>query len=185
MDWQTAFDDTAVFGLLITALYFVAFLLSIAVVFVDHAIFVNKRRVQSLFWWSIAAFMLLMSINKQLDLQTIFIGLGKSLFLALDLYDVRRDYQRLFSIGFVLVVALCLIFTFIKLLPVIKKHLLAMVGLLFLVIYIDVRMLAVNRLGQVFDPLGQGIPVERLFEFAGVLLIMMNAIILLRQKNHR
>jgi len=50
MDWQTAFDDAAVFGLLITALYFVAFLLSIAVVFVDHAIFVNKRRVDLFLW---------------------------------------------------------------------------------------------------------------------------------------
>jgi len=185
MDWQAAFDDTAVLGLLITVLYFLAFAISVAVVLAHKALFARKRRVQRLFWWFIAAAMLFMAINKQLDLQTIFFSLAKSIFIALDLYDVRRGYQLLFALGFVLVVAFLLVSTFIRLLPVIKKHILAIFGLLFLGIYIVVRIFAVNRLGQAIDPLSQGIPVEYLFEFGGVFLIILNAIILLRLKNNR
>ena len=50
----------------------------------------SVRNGHAIFWMLLAIFLFLMGINKQLDLQTILIGMGKQLSIELGLYEQRR-----------------------------------------------------------------------------------------------
>ena len=105
IDWKFAINDNTVLGWLITALYFLAFLLAV----------VCLRRVRDGasrgIWRFVAMMMLFLGLNKQLDLHNLLRDIGRAIATALNLYDSRRELQFYFilALAFLLLLIVTLI----------------------------------------------------------------------------
>jgi len=97
IDWHPHIGDPTVIGWVITVAYFVVTFLcyraGLAAKGSDRAIPKTKN---VLIWFLLAAVLLALGINKQLDLQTPFIALGRRMALSNGWYGVRREFQLYF-----------------------------------------------------------------------------------------
>lgn len=93
--WRASFGDPTILGWLTVVLYLVA----------GIACYGAGRRGRSiakqrLFWWVLSGFVIVLGINKQLDLQSLLTDFAKALARAQGWYDNRRVVQAAFVAGF-------------------------------------------------------------------------------------
>lgn len=97
-------------------------------------------------WMMIALVVLLLGINKQLDLQSLIPYLGRLVFLKLGIYGIRRPVQAIFfvAIFFVSVVGLALVFRRVRIPS--RPALLAWLGLFLQCGFVLFRAATINHL---------------------------------------
>ena len=126
--------------------------------------------------------MFLLCINKQLDLQTFFTATARYYFLEYGIYEYRRQYQEIFILVIAIagvLVAVGLSFEYRK---VIKNHLLAIVGLVFLISFILIRASSFHNMDRLISSDILGFKMDWVLELTGIFLISINAVKLLRRK---
>lgn len=100
IDWHPHIGDPTVIGWVITVAYFVVAFLSyrtgLAVKRADSGIAKTKNAVM---WFGLAAMLLALGVNKQLDLQTLLIHSGRQIARSHGWYDMRREVQFYFVMG--------------------------------------------------------------------------------------
>ena len=96
--WHPTIGDPSFMGWFTVLAYFFAFCISLKVYLTGDRRFHRNPQKQKLLWLVLAVLMLLLCINKQLDLQTMFTATAKYYFLKNDMYQYRRHYQKLFII---------------------------------------------------------------------------------------
>ena len=96
-------------------------------------------------WFGLAAVLLVLGINKQLDLQTLLISLGRGIAIECGWYDSRRQIQ----IDFVLLAALFSSIFFLGLMWRFKgcwrQYWLILSGLLFIALFVLIRAASFNH----------------------------------------
>lgn len=133
----------------------------------------RERRV----WWWLAVIMILLGVNKQLDLQTAFTELGRIVAKTQGWYERRAHVQRRF-IELVLAGALA---TVVVALIVVRKMpratQLAIVGLTLLAAFVFVRASSFHKVDLILGARWLGVKANWIFELGGIGLILLGTLL--------
>lgn len=134
-----------------------------------------------IFWGVLVVLLALLAVNKQLDLQTALTETGRCLSQAQGWYDNRRAVQIGFigSLLIVLVMAMGIIMAVLR--DRLAQNALAVIGLTVLLAFVMVRAASIHRFDALFGNDSFGVSNNFLFENAGLVLIAVNALMLLRR----
>jgi hypothetical protein len=179
--WQPTIGDPSFMGWFTVFAYFITCIISAKVYVAGDYTFRRKRQRQKQLWLVIAILMLLLCINKQLDLQSLFTQIAKAVFTDLGIYEDRRYYQALFILGILLTGISLIAWLIYAYYSVIKNHLLALIGLGFLIIFVLIRATSFNQMDQLIGTNILGVKLNWVFELTGIVFIFINGIKLLRR----
>lgn len=104
---------------------------------------------QALPWLVFAGALLLLGLNKQLDLQTLFIQMGREIAVAAGWYGERRRLQMVFMLVLGAVVLSALLALIWKRRQFFRQHPLSLLGSLLLVFYVLLRAAAIDHADEV------------------------------------
>ncbi|WP_317932492.1 hypothetical protein [Halioxenophilus sp. WMMB6] len=181
IDWHPGIGDPTVAGWVTVGLYFFAALGALAVLRVATGEFPSTPRRQRGLWWVLLVCLILLGINKQLDLQTLFTELGRALSREQGWYGQRRVVQRLFIDGVVvtsIIVTLALFYYYRGLLG---RNILALSGFVFVVGYVLIRATSYHNTDHFIHTKLGGLEMNWILECFGLLLIIINEWLLLRR----
>lgn len=180
--WYPTIGDPSFMGWFTVLAYLVAAIISARVCYKGKRLFIRVPEKQKRLWLAISITMFLLCINKQLDLQTFFTATARYYFLEYGIYEYRRQYQEIFILVIAIagvLVAVGLSFEYRK---VIKNHLLAIVGLVFLISFILIRASSFHNMDRLISSDILGFKMDWVLELTGIFLISINAVKLLRRK---
>lgn len=180
--WSPAIGDPSAAGWMTVLAYFVCCYQSFRVYLRGERIFNPPVKRQIRLWGLIALAMLLLGINKQLDLQTFFTAAVKYFALEQGWYHERRVYQKLFIFvvsGMGLMAWTVLLATY---LPVIRQHYLALFGSGALLVFVLMRASSFHTMDSFISSRFWGLKMNWVLELSGIVLILMNARHLLRKQ---
>ena len=174
--WQPAIGDPTLMGWVTVVAYGATALLA----------FVSARTLRrdrarsaiegdlSRFWATLALFLLLLGINKQLDLQTLFTQLARDLALAQGWYEERRRYQLTFIGAVVVAGVLGTVGLAFALRRIAAQIWLALVGIGFLVSFVLVRAASFHHVDLLLR--AGHVRLNWVFELTGIGLIALAAL---------
>ncbi|TJZ87712.1 hypothetical protein FA740_00605 [Paracoccus hibiscisoli] len=173
--WSPQIGDPDVTGWLTVLAYVLTAILSIAV---------WRRlagRAGRVFWAVLVVVLAFLAVNKQLDLQSALTAAGKCLATAQGWYAERRAIQAGFIATLLATVVLGLVATMLMLRNSLGRDLLALLGLGIVLAFVMVRAVSIHRFDYLIGAQSLGVSNNFLFENAGLLLIALNAVLLLRR----
>jgi len=134
-----------------------------------------------LLWWSLATLMLFLGVNKQLDLQTPFIALGKNIAIAEGWYQKRRMLKWVFT-GFVGVAgAGFLAWTASHARHGWSRHALPLSGVAILITFVLLEAAPLHH-ANAFDSPDPGFDKRQILELLGIACIGVSALLPLRRQ---
>lgn len=128
------------------------------------------------YWWGLAVVLLILAINKQLDLQTWFTITAKKMALNQGWYRERRIVQLLFIGWLIFGVLAAIAWVKNRLGHIWKDFKLILGGLLFLSAFIIVRATSFHHVDQVLHFDLAGFKMNWLLELSGIILIACGTI---------
>jgi len=177
--WEPGIGDPTVIGWVTVVAYFVAaFLCWRAARKSSHSgpMFARTRW----FWWLFTVVLVLLGINKQLDLQTWLTLFGKHLAQTEGWYEQRRTYQAAF-IGAVALAGLASLGAMAVLAGnTTRAKRLALAGGIFLGCFILIRASSFHHVDQMLGMDFEGIKVNWILELGGIACIGLAALFALR-----
>lgn len=185
--WRPGIGDPTIAGWLTVAAYFVAFLFSVACARRSAGINLPERAaVQQKLWWFIAVALLLLGINKQLDIQTLITEVGKVMAKRQEWYEQRRIVQSWFITGVTITGLFSLIIVWRTFRNVWKENWLALTGMVFLVSFIIIRATSFHGVDRLLGFSLAGLKINWILELSGIMCIWISAVInLMRSPNER
>ncbi|MCC6694585.1 MAG: hypothetical protein IT365_03040 [Candidatus Hydrogenedentes bacterium] len=171
--WQPGIGDPTFMGWAITIGY-LASAVSCAAVAIRDALRQPRPATRHTwrFWVILSAMLLLLGLNKQLDLQTWLWLAGRSIAREQGWYEQRRWVQVAFTAGIAIsgIVLLAALFKFSYLGH--GRYLVALTGVTFLVCFIVIRTISIENVDRFLGiPVGP-MNVNRLLEAAGIVLVL-------------
>ena len=168
--WHAGIGDPTIFGWLTVAVYLVAVFCCI-----KQAGVVKMRGGGTKFWIFLAIFLLLLAINKQLDLQSWLTLAAKDSALANGWYDYREPVQ----IAFISIIGLSILIVGVTarlyLISSWRHYPLAWVGVILLLIFILMRAASFHYFDILINHPIFGIKINVILEIGTVLLIILGA----------
>jgi hypothetical protein len=167
--WRPTIGDPCFMGWFTVGSYFACAVLSLIAAFGNRIV---DRRAAS-FWGIVGFLMVLLGINKQLDLQSLFTEMGRQIARAQGWMDQRQIVQFWFIVAFG-AAALASFFLFVR----IKRNLfgrfkLASVGLYFLLSFIVIRAASFHHFEEMLGYRLFGAEMNWLLELTGIYLIFI------------
>lgn len=132
-------------------------------------------------WGATAGLMAFLALNKQLDLQTALTAAGRCMAHAQGWYDQRWLVQLGFIAALLLGTLVALMFALRSLRGRMRGNGLALVGLTVLCGFVLVRAVGFHHVDRLISMDVANIKFNFLFENAGLMLIALNAVLLLRR----
>ena len=154
------------------AAYVVATLLAVLTIF-------RQPGRQRIFWFCLAALLLLLAINKQLDLQSALTAAGRCMAQAQGWYEQRQTVQLTFII---VIAAICLTLG-LTLAWIMRKELahiwVALIGLALLLAFVAIRAAGFHHFDRFIGYEIGGLRMNWVLELGGIAIITINALWLL------
>lgn len=184
-NWKPGIGDPTLIGWLITAAYLITFVLcGICAWRADRISPISRSRHYRIFWWSLAVIMLIMGINKQLDLQCLFIAVIKKMAVNQRWYSQRQIIQVWFIAGMVIFGLILLTWLGWKFRRLWRQCGFALFGILLLITFIAIRVAPLNLIAEFrnWQP-ALGV-INFVLELAGIGLVGISALMgIIRGKN--
>jgi len=174
--WRPGIGDPTVLGWMTVAAYLLAALLCGRVMLLRRVMVSRGARVSVPFWSVLVVLLLLLGINKQLDLQSLITVLGKNLARAQGWYGQRRKYQVLFVVlvGVLGVLGIVVLGWMSR--GASWSCWLALVGIVYLFAFVAIRAASFHHVDRFLKfPLG-GTRVNVLLELGGIACIAIAAL---------
>lgn len=170
--WKLGVNDPAIGGWVATAIYLVTALLCWT-----YARCEEPLKGHRVFWWSLAAGLLVMGINKQLDLHVLLEAIGRELAKKYGWYSQRRTIEMWFVMGLAMagVTLLGIIGWIVRGLS--RQRWLAFYGIVLLTAFIIVRAASIHH---VFEMLKLKLPESWLLgilQWSGIICIGLSAFV--------
>jgi hypothetical protein len=182
--WQPGIGDPSPMGWATTAGYFLAALLCFRAALSARRADSNTRH-KPLFWLLFALILLMLGVNKQLDLQTWFTFMGKNMAKAQGWYGDRHVVQGAFIL-FMMTAGLFGVGGLGWMLrgtsPIYK---LAMIGLTFLIVFVVIRAVSLHNIDRFIGHKIEGITMNVILENAGILCVAISALWLMKVTRRR
>ena len=166
--WLSRSGDDTFWSWVITFTYLVTVILSFA-----HVKRIKDNPPLRFLWLFISVFVLLMGINKQLDVQILLGMIGRFCTAHLGLREYRYQIYFLFLQGIFLLMLIGAVILFVKTRSVIMHSKLPLAGILTLMLFIFIRA------GYIYVPRVHGI------ELAGLLMILAGLFLSWRKARER
>lgn len=176
--WHPAIGDPDVTGWLTVLSYLICCGLAVAVLRMQGGQVVRRL------WQGIAVLLLLLAINKQLDLQTALTAFGRCLSHAQGWWENRRPVQIAFILGLLFAMTLVMAGLVSNMRGRIAENALALTGLGVLCSFVLVRAVGFHSTDSLITATVQGISLNFVLENLGLVLIALNAVALLRRTTH-
>jgi len=171
--WRPGIGDPTFIGWLTVVAYFVAMVLSFQAT--KRALEKRDGR-QYIFWWILGVSMLLLGINKQLDLQTWFTLKGRQLALSEGWYNHRRPVQLVFIL-FIAFVGMAGFFTMSWLVRRRRTELrLPLIGFFFVICFVIVRAASFHHIDEFLKFDIGGLRMNWILELGGICLVILGAL---------
>lgn len=171
--WSPRIGDPTVMGWITVVGYFAATLAS----FVAARVRVRDRG----FWVFLTLVLLLLGVNKQLDLQSALTAIGRCVAQVQGWYDDRRQVQLLFILGLLVVSGLVMTFAAVRMAPHLKRVGVALFGFGMLVTFVAVRAVGFHHFDTLLGMRVLGARMNWILELGGITLILLNAMFAIRQ----
>ncbi|HEY7774309.1 MAG TPA: hypothetical protein VIC26_14090 [Marinagarivorans sp.] len=130
---------------------------------------------QRSFWGLMTIAMVLLAINKQLDLQTLLTEVGRLTSKEYDWYHNRREVQKAFIVSIAagsLFIAMAVAYYYRQILAINK---LALAGAAFVIAFVVIRAASFHRVDQLIGVDIAGLKINWILEWLGLTLIAANA----------
>jgi len=131
----------------------------------------HRRRL----WLGVAIFMLMLCINKQLDLQSLFTDMGRVLATREGWYDNRRAVQRWLVLGVAAAGAATFLFLAWKIRSALRENLILLLGLTSLITFIVIRAASFHHVDKLLGWEILGFRMNWILELGGIGLIVVGA----------
>lgn len=138
----------------------------------------NKSRV---FWLTLAFALLVLAINKQLDLQSAITAAGKCLAYAQGWYDNRRLVQVWFIFILVIAVSIMILLAVSLLKSSLLENGLALIGIATVSLFVITRATSIHKFDFFIGQKTFWLPNNFIFENLGLVLVSINAFYILRR----
>jgi len=195
LEWNFGFHDNDAAGWLITASYLVTAVLCFAAGRAaahraggaarsrydrdaEASCEEVRRRITDrvqVFWYILAVVLVLLGVNKQLNLQSLLTVVGRNVAKAGGWYARRREVQEDFLIGLAVAGAATLAFFGWLIRRAFLRQVFALAGVLTLVCFVVLRAASIEHVDQMLGLDMGGVQVHFLLEFGGILIIAMTA----------
>jgi uncharacterized membrane protein len=147
--WHPQFDNPDIRGWSVVASYVIAAVFCARAALARCALEREEKR-DSALWWLFALGLLFSGINKQLNLQTLLIVLGRRAALALGWYDRAhmvqvRLFQVIFSLALVVAGVTAVWFLLVRFRRIFARNRWAIVGVLVLLLFVLIRAASINH----------------------------------------
>jgi hypothetical protein len=126
-------------------------------------------------WLGVAVFMMLLCINKQLDLQSLFTDVGRVLANREGWYNQRRIVQRWFVIAVATAGAMTFVIIAWKLRSILKERIILLLGLCSLITFIIIRAASFHHVDMLLGSRILGFRLNWILELGGIALIALSA----------
>ncbi len=123
-------------------------------------------------WALVMLLMVLLCLNKQLDLQSLFTDVGRVIAGREGWYEKRRAIQKVFVLGVLGVSGVLTIFMTWRFWSFWKKHFLLAAGLAFLLTFIVVRAISFHHVDVFLKSEVSGVRMNWFLELGGIALIL-------------
>jgi len=173
--WDSGTGDFHPAGWYIVVLYLLTAFACAGAARSENFLLLARRREQ-IFWRICTGLLVLLAINKQLDLQTLMTSLARCVAMGQGWYEDRRDVQR----GFIMVVAAVGILAVATTVVLLRKTFghtgPAIVGLGLICIFVSIRAASFHHFDIVMSQTVLGLPTALALEISGPVLIFVGAI---------
>lgn len=179
-NWHPRMGDPSALGWFTTVAYFAVAALCVYAERGELRRVRTRRVVRSpLFWFALAAALVGLGFNKQLDLQSWFTQVGRNAAREGGWYYKRREVQELFILGIAAAGALVVLAALV-LLPACRRHLLAFTGMVFLVCFVIIRAASFHHVDIVlYTKSVEDVRVNTFLELGAISLIACDALLTL------
>jgi len=173
--WHPGIGDPSIGGWLTVLAY------GVAVVVTWRAAWVASQPARSQFWIGLAILLLLLGVNKQLDLQTAMTQFGRSLALAQGWYEQRHYVQFAFIGALGLVMAGLLALVLRRIGSASRAQLLGLAGMALLAVFVLIRAASFHHVDRFLGQSAGGLRWNWVLEIGALLIIMAAALWTLRR----
>jgi len=167
--WHPTIGDPSFMGWFTVGSYFGCAILGAIMVFVNR----KRDREFLLFWSTISLLMILLGINKQLDLQSLFTEVGRQIARAQGWIDYRRTVQFWFIVVFGTTVMGAFLLFVIMMKDLFRRFTLAFSGLFFLLGFIIIRASSFHHFDEILGFRVFELKMNWVLELAGIYLIFL------------
>lgn len=179
--WSPGLGDNNLMGWVIVALYLLAAFASATVARRGPFPQQTQSREQ-LFWWLSALLLVLLALNKQLDLQSLLTSLGRCVAVDQGWYDDRRIVQRWFVVSVLTGGALIVTALGLLLRDTFARTGLALLGLGFVSVFVVIRAASFHHMDTLIDGRMLGFRINWLLEMPGPLIVLMASVFAARSR---
>lgn len=173
--WRPQIGDPSVMGWVTVILYAVAAYYCIRIGFFRGADFRRHVKRQFILWRTLGLVLVLLCVNKQLDLQTFLTEVAKYYFRQHGLYEARRQFQLMFIGGLLAIGFISFFMLLASYRKVLRDNLLAIIGATFLMVYVVVRAASFHQVDRLIGSSILGVKLNWMFEIFGLVLIVVCA----------
>lgn len=174
--WQPGIGDPTFMGWFTVVVYFITALLCLICALPPRLVFLQRVNRNLLLWGFFALILVLLGINKQLDLQSWLTTVGKELALSQGWYQQRRLVQVQF-IGGIVIAALILLSVIGRAVYAERRtYRLALLGLMFLSCFIVIRASSFHHIDRLLGWQLVGLRMNWILEVGGIACIAIAAI---------
>ncbi|MHC4462713.1 MAG: hypothetical protein ACYS6W_07715 [Planctomycetota bacterium] len=170
--WKLGVGDPTIVGWLIT----VAFIATAVLCWV-YARCPESLEGHRVFWGSLAVALLVLGINKQLDLHVLLEAICREVAKTHGWYSQRRTIQMLFVMGLATVSLAFVTFTGWAMRHIWRRRWLAFCGIILLVAFIIVRAASINHVFEMLKLEPAGIWLCSILELGGITCIGVSAVV--------
>ncbi len=165
--WQPTIGDPTPMGWYTVVSYYACSLVAFAAAWINK----NVERKSFFFWCGAGFLMILLGINKQFDIQSLFTEMGRQMARAQGWMDQRESVQFSFIMVFgISAVSAFLLFS-IVMRDLFGRFRLAVSALFFLLGFIIVRAVSIHSFDMIIQFKYLGVKMNWLFELTGIYLI--------------
>jgi len=178
-NWYLRMGDPTAVGWAITIAYFIVTVLCWQAGLKEKTINVNiQKSERHVLWFGLSILLLVLGINKQLDLQTLLTALGREIAQENGLYESRREIQLIFVILFALFCFSSLIALSWWLRDYWRRHWIALLGVAFLVSFVVIRAASFHHVDYLIGKWSIIGPfrMKYIVELGGILIVGLGAV---------
>lgn len=172
LSWTPKIGDPSIMGWITVVFYFITSALSLSI-----ALLKQKERTSFRFWGLLAIFLLLLGINKQLDIQSLFTEIGRAIAKEQGWYTKRRSVQFLFIIMFGIFSFSVIITIWWMLRKRWRQYLIPLTGFLILVSFIIIRAASFHHFDMFLRSGPAEIRMNWILELGGIGIIFLAGIL--------
>lgn len=170
LNWTPSIGDPTLMDWFTVVFYFLTSILAFVTSYKCRYLEADFR-----FWIFLAIFLLLLGINKQLDIQSLFTEIGRFIAKKQGWYNDRRHFQAVFVIIFFIFSLSSIILIWWMLRKEWRKFLFPLTGLLILISFIVIRAASFHHVDRFLKSGPSGVRMNWILELSGIGWLMISA----------